>query len=92
MKLKRQFCQNFFFVNQLLLMKLFIKMITGTTTAFEVDPEDTIQSLKEKVFQKQEIPVEQQRLIIQGKELENGHKLKDYKLTENTLINLVIQI
>lgn len=73
-------------------MRLLVKTTTGTTTVIEADPDETVESLKTKVFQKQQIPVESQRLIIHGKQLENGHKLKEYKLAENSVLDLILHI
>jgi hypothetical protein len=46
----------------------------------EVEPMDTVQSLKEKIRDIDGVPVECQRLTLAGQELKNSRLLADYKL------------
>ena len=60
---------------------------TGITLTLKVDPSDTVENLKAKIQDKEEIPPIQQRLIFQGKWLEDGRKLSAYDINNNSVID-----
>ena len=53
-------------------MQIFVKTLTGRTFTLEVKPNDTIEILKRKIHNMCQIPPEDQRLILAGKQLEDG--------------------
>ena len=62
-------------------MKIFIKLLNGKSFDFEVNQNDTIKSIKEKISDKEEIPINCIRLIYFGKQLEDDKTLIDYGIT-----------
>jgi ubiquitin len=73
-------------------MQIFVKTLTGTTLTFEVSPDDTVDSLKQKIFEKGGIPPDQQRLIFRGQGVEEGRTLRDHKVYKESTFHLVLRL
>ncbi|KAI9281655.1 ubiquitin family-domain-containing protein [Sporodiniella umbellata] len=69
-------------------MQIFIKSLSGKTTAFEVESSDTIESVKNKIQAQQGFFAHQQKLIFEGKPLENDCTFSDYNIQKESILHL----
>lgn len=72
--------------------QIFVKTLSGQTLTLDVSDEDKITDIKKKIQAKNQIPFDQQRLIFNGKELDNSKTIQDYEVDKASTLHLVIRL
>lgn len=70
-------------------MELFVESLTGTSFQMRVYPTDTVLDIKNKIFRVEGIPVPQQNLLFQMKELNDHNRLSDLGIVHGSTLRLV---
>jgi large subunit ribosomal protein L40e len=75
----------------LLIMQVFVINIEGKSVPIDVDPDETVKTLKMKIEDKERIPVSYQCLVFNGKPLMDEQTLLDYKVQKDSNLRINLQ-
>ena len=73
-------------------LPIYCKTLTGKTITLYIDPDDTIESLKELIWDYEGIPPDQQYIIFAGKHLEGKRTLASYNIQKESTIQLILKL
>uniref|UniRef100_A0A4W5NCX3 ISG15 ubiquitin like modifier n=1 Tax=Hucho hucho TaxID=62062 RepID=A0A4W5NCX3_9TELE len=73
-------------------IQVFLKNEKGQTHTYDVVPGETVTQFKAKVQNKEGVPANQQRLIHEGRQLEDGQKLEYYDIRNQSTIHLTLRL
>jgi large subunit ribosomal protein L40e len=73
-------------------MQIFIKTWTGKNITLNVEASDSAASLKQKIYDKEGVPLHQQRIIFGSNQLSEKHVLSDYNITNQSTLYLVLRL
>jgi len=69
-----------------------IKMLVGRSMTLYLDSSDSVHNMKYLILCREGCPIEQQRLIFNGKQLEDNKTLVDYNIQKGSIIHLVLKL
>lgn len=69
-----------------------IKSATGKLLRVTINPMHTILDLKKQIYILQEVSIDNQRIIFQGKQLEDPKRLCDYNIGDQSVLHIVLQL
>ena len=67
-----------------------VLMPTGKMTTLDVSWSDDVQNIKLEIYYKEDIPPDQQCLLLDGEELENSRTLNDLYILKKSMLHLVL--
>uniref|UniRef100_UPI00398F8871 uncharacterized protein isoform X2 n=1 Tax=Pristiophorus japonicus TaxID=55135 RepID=UPI00398F8871 len=73
-------------------MQIFLKNEKGKISTHEVLPSETVQAFRARVQRQEGVPADQQRLMYEGKQLEDGRSLSDYNIQSQGTIFLLLRL
>lgn len=73
-------------------MQIVVKNMENRNVCLNVDGSDTVEDLKAMIEETEGVPVQLQRLIFSGKQLEDGHTIAHYNIQKGSFIHLVLRL
>jgi len=71
---------------------IFVKTLTEKTITIKVSEGDTVNVIKEKIQDKEGIPLDQQRLVFAGIQLEDENAIADYGIKNESTLHPVLRL
>ncbi|KAF5391866.1 hypothetical protein D9757_001837 [Collybiopsis confluens] len=69
-----------------------VKTLTGKEIELDIDPDDTITKIKERVEEQSGVPPQQQRLIFSGRQMADEKTAKELTIAAGSVLHLVLAL
>ncbi len=73
-------------------IRLQLKTATGQLLNLTINPMHTILDLKKQIYILQEVILDNQRIIFQGKQLDDPKRLCDYNIVNDSVLHIVLRL
>ncbi|CEL59584.1 NEDD8 OS=Caenorhabditis elegans GN=ned-8 PE=1 SV=1 [Rhizoctonia solani AG-1 IB] len=73
-------------------MLIKVKTLTGKEIELDIELEDKIARIKEKVEEQSGVPPPQQRLIFGGRQMTDDKTAREYNITAGSVLHLVLAL
>jgi ubiquitin len=73
-------------------IQVFVKTLTGIIITLDMEITDTVAMMKQRIQDKQGVPIDQQRLIYCAKQLQDTRSLSDYNIRHLSSIHLILRM
>jgi ubiquitin-large subunit ribosomal protein L40e len=73
-------------------MRIYIQTLKGELLPLYVDPADTIADVKQRVYQSENVPADQQRLFFRGAQLEDNRTVAHYGIRKGDKVALLLRM
>ena len=71
---------------------IYVKILTGKTILLHINLQSTVYVVKSKIKETEGIPEDQQRLLYNGKQVEDGRTLLEYDIQKGDTMHLVLRL
>ena len=73
-------------------MQIFIKTPSGKTITLEIENGNMIDDIKQQIMDLEGVPINRQKLLFFGKQLENNKLISYYNIEEDSTLYLVLRL
>jgi hypothetical protein len=69
-----------------------IKSATGKIIIININPLETILKLKKQIYISQDLSLDSQRIVFEGKQLEDHKRICDYNIKDESVVHIVLRL
>uniref|UniRef100_A0A3Q4GKU3 ISG15 ubiquitin like modifier n=1 Tax=Neolamprologus brichardi TaxID=32507 RepID=A0A3Q4GKU3_NEOBR len=71
--------------------QVFLRNEKGQLSTYDIQPGETVSNFKNRVEKREGVPASQQRLIHEGRQMQDG-KLEDYSVRNHSTIYMILRL